>query len=91
MPSEIHEIRLPELGLGNIPITVSCWLVPSGTLVIEGDRLIEVLAGDVTVDLSAPATGKLLRRQVVEGESVTTGQVLGMVRAKPDQPRQTAP
>lgn len=82
MPPQHHELRLPVLGLGEIPITVCCWLVPQGGHVIEGDRVVQLLAGEVTVDLSAPVTGKLIRRQVEEDEQAAEGQILGVIRVE---------
>ena len=81
MTVQHHQLRLPDLGLAGLPITVSCWLVPQGRRVVEGDRLVEILAGEVTVDLDAPATGTLVQRRVDEDQPVTVGQVLGVIRA----------
>ena len=81
MSSRRHELRLPELGLDAVAITVSCWLVPEGCRVFEGDRLLEVLAGEVTVDLAAPATGVLTQRQVEEDDTLVTGQLLGIIES----------
>jgi pyruvate/2-oxoglutarate dehydrogenase complex dihydrolipoamide acyltransferase (E2) component len=55
-----------------------------GQRVVEGDRLIEILAGDVTVDLPAPTSGVLLERCVEVDETLQAGQVLA--RIKPDSP-----
>jgi pyruvate/2-oxoglutarate dehydrogenase complex dihydrolipoamide acyltransferase (E2) component len=82
MPRSSFELRLPELGLAEVPIRVCCWLVPEGRRVVEGDRLVEVWAGEVTVDLDAPATGTLIQRRVEEDEDVTVGQVLAVIRAE---------
>ena len=69
-------LTLPELGMGEIPITVSLWLVEPGERVIEGDRVVEILAGAATVDLPAPTTGVLAEVLVDEDEPVTVGQTL---------------
>jgi 2-oxoglutarate dehydrogenase E2 component (dihydrolipoamide succinyltransferase) len=75
-----HELRLPDLGLGDIPVLVSLWLVDLGAEVIEGDRLLEVVAGSVTVDLPAPASGTLVEVLVDEDEPLRAGQLLAVVR-----------
>jgi pyruvate/2-oxoglutarate dehydrogenase complex dihydrolipoamide acyltransferase (E2) component len=80
MTSQSHELRLPNLGLDGAAITVSCWLVRRGTAVMQGDRLLEVLAGEVTVDLASPASGVLVRQAVEEDDPVVTGQLLGVIR-----------
>jgi pyruvate/2-oxoglutarate dehydrogenase complex dihydrolipoamide acyltransferase (E2) component len=76
-----HFLRAPDLDLGEVPVVVSMWLTPLGAPLVEGDRVVELLAGDVTVDVSAPATGVLAERRVAEDEPVTSGQVLGVIVA----------
>ena len=72
-------LEMPDLDiLSQIP-TVSCWLAPLGSRVVEGDRLIELLAGEVVIDLAAPATGRLAEKQVAAGDSVTPGHVLAVI------------
>jgi pyruvate/2-oxoglutarate dehydrogenase complex dihydrolipoamide acyltransferase (E2) component len=74
---------LPDLGMGDEPITATVWFASVGQAVIEGDRLLEVMVGDATVDLPSPATGILARRLVAEDERVETGQLLGYVIESP--------
>ena len=75
------ELRLPELGLGDAMVTASMWLVESGNEVTEGDRLLEVLSGSVTVDLPAPASGRLVETTVEVDEEISVGQLLGVIEA----------
>ena len=75
-------ITVPDLDLANQEVTVSCWLVAQGRVVVEGDRVIEVAAGEVIVDLPAPASGRLFQRDTAEGEAVETGQVLGQIETE---------
>lgn len=79
MPGQRHDVVLPDLGLAGVPLTASAWLSDVGTRVYEGDRLIEISAGEVTVDLPSPATGILIEQCVGEDDEVTVGQVLGVV------------
>ncbi len=72
-----YELKLPDLGLQNV--TVSLWLVQPGSDVTEGDRILEVMAEGVTVDLPAPATGVLAEQLVAEDDAVEIDQVLGVV------------
>jgi 2-oxoglutarate dehydrogenase E2 component (dihydrolipoamide succinyltransferase) len=72
-------IVLPDLDLGEQKVTVSNWLVPVGREIVEGDRLLELCAGDVTVDLPAPATGRLIECSVAEGETVAVDQIVGAI------------
>lgn len=74
-----HPLVLPDLGLGDMSIAISVWLVPRGATVMEGDRLVEVLADSVTVDLPSPANGVLVETLAAEDDPVVPGQVLGYV------------
>jgi len=78
-----HELVLPDLGLGDVPVTASLWLVEQGKRVTEGDRLLEVLADGVTVDLPSPVTGVLVKLLVSEDERLTVGQPLAVLETSP--------
>ena len=76
-----HLLVLPDLGLGELPITASLWLVEPGSRVTRGDRLLEVLADGVTVDLPSPVTGVLVDTLVSEDEPLKIGQPLAVLEA----------
>ena len=61
---------------------VSAWHGKVGERVVEGDRLVEVTAGDVTVDLAAPASGVLAERCVRIDDRLTVGQVLARIQTE---------
>lgn len=73
------EVKLPDLGLDDLEIVASMWLVEVGAEVSEGDRVLEVLAGNVTVDISTPASGVFVEALVGEDETLTPGQVLAII------------
>jgi len=73
------ELRLPDLDLPGVPLRVSAWHARVGQRVVEGDRLIEVVAGDVAIDLSAPATGVLVEQCVTNDDRLEVGQVLARI------------
>jgi len=77
-----YNLVMPDLGLGASPITVSLWLVELGSEVTEGDRLVELAADSVTVDLPAPASGMLVETLVTEDEEVQAGQLLGIIEGE---------
>ena len=83
MPTSRHELLLPDLGLGDTPVLVSVWLVDVGAEVTEGDRLLEVVAGAVTIDLPSPASGTLAEILVDEDEPLAIGQSLAVVHGEP--------
>jgi pyruvate/2-oxoglutarate dehydrogenase complex dihydrolipoamide acyltransferase (E2) component len=71
------EIVLPDVGAA--PVSLSVWFVAPGEAVYEGDRLVEVLAGGATFDVSAPATGRLAEKHALPNDVLTPGQVLGVM------------
>jgi pyruvate/2-oxoglutarate dehydrogenase complex dihydrolipoamide acyltransferase (E2) component len=75
------ELHLPNLDLPGGPIVVSSWHAPLGSRVIEGDRLVEILAGDAVVDLPAPISGVLLERCAQTDEPLQAGQLLAVIKA----------
>ena len=79
-----HELKLPDLGLAEREIVLSLWLVRAGNEVSLGDRLVEVLADGVTVDLPAPASGVIVEMLVPEDEPIRVGQTLGVIES-PDE------
>lgn len=82
MSRVIRDIVMPDLAMPDVEATVSVWLIRLGAKVTSGDRLVEVLAGEVTIDLSAPVTGIFVEKCVVEDDPVQPGQVLGRVEAR---------
>ena len=75
---------VPDVGIVGVPLVLSLWLVPEGTDVLEGDRVVELLGGGVTIDLEAPVTGRLLRCLVDEDAPVAPGTVLAEIVPSPD-------
>ena len=84
MAVERHVLTLPELGLGDRPVVASVWLVELGGEVMAGDRLLEVLASEVTIDLPAPASGVLRETLVEEDEPLVVGQPLAVIEGMTD-------
>jgi pyruvate/2-oxoglutarate dehydrogenase complex dihydrolipoamide acyltransferase (E2) component len=80
-PGERVEVLLPDLGMADAPLRASVWLVDAGDEVSEGDRILEVLSPNVTVDVPAPLGGVLLEQRVAEGELLRPGQVLAVIQA----------
>jgi pyruvate/2-oxoglutarate dehydrogenase complex dihydrolipoamide acyltransferase (E2) component len=72
-------LTLPDLGLDDQPITVSMWLIKEGRRVSEGEPVLEVLCGGVTVDLPVPGDGILAKKLVADGDLLTAGQPLAVI------------
>ncbi len=81
----LEAVILPELGTGpDVPIVVSHWFAERGDEVWEGDRLVEVLVGPATFDVSSPTTGRLAAIHGREDDRVSPGTVLGLVAVMED-------
>jgi len=76
-PSPRVPLVVPDLRLPGVPVSISVWLVPVGTPVLAGDRVVELVAGGVTIDLEAPVAGRLVAQLADEDEPVTAGRVVG--------------
>jgi pyruvate/2-oxoglutarate dehydrogenase complex dihydrolipoamide acyltransferase (E2) component len=76
-----YEIKLPDLGIDDQPITLSSWLVKQGARVLENDPVVEVLCGGVTVDLPAGADGIVAEKLAADDEVVKVGQTLAVIEA----------
>ena len=74
-------LNLPDLGLPGVHVTACTWHAAVGQRVVEGDRLLEVLAGDVTIDLPAPATGVLVERLIELDEPLQVNQPLAVIES----------
>jgi pyruvate/2-oxoglutarate dehydrogenase complex dihydrolipoamide acyltransferase (E2) component len=74
------DLRLPNLDLPGVAVTACCWHAAVGERVSEGDRLLEIHAGDTIVDLAAPVSGVLVERCVEIDQPLTAGQVLARLR-----------
>ena len=81
------EIELPDMGelVGDTAI-VSEWYFEEGDFVEEGEALLEVVAGDETLDIPAPASGVLRDCHVVEDDLVRIGDVLAILDCQDDDP-----
>ena len=77
-----HNLILPDLGIDEMPIVASLWLVDPGSRVAAGDPLLEVLAGPATVDLPASADGVLVETLVNEDDSLVVGQRLAVIESE---------
>jgi pyruvate/2-oxoglutarate dehydrogenase complex dihydrolipoamide acyltransferase (E2) component len=86
-------VVLPDLGTpAELPIVVSHWYASRGESVLEGDRLVELLVGPATYDVSSPASGRLHEVCRFEDDRVAPGLTLGYVDTDPgDRPGPDAP
>src|SRR5579871_6615116 len=86
-----YEFKLPDLGEGLTEGEVARWLVQEGQEIGEDDPLVEVQTDKATVEIPSPASGKVARILVAEGEVVTVGTVLVVIGEDGAAPGQSAP
>ena len=74
-------VSIPNLGLPDVAMRISIWHRHDGSEVHEGDRLVEIAAGEVIVDLPATADG-VLKHLACEDDLVRVGQIIGNIQMK---------
>lgn len=72
-------IQVPDLGNGDLPVRIGCWLVDTGDEITEGDRLVELILPGTVFELAAPESGWLTRIERGNGAAVECGTVVGIL------------
>jgi pyruvate/2-oxoglutarate dehydrogenase complex dihydrolipoamide acyltransferase (E2) component len=75
-------IIVPELDCDAMVLSV--WYVKPGEAVFTGDRVVELLLGGATFDITAPASGTMLEQCARPGELLTATQVVGYFERSDD-------
>ena len=73
------EIRVPALGESVTEATIAKWFKQAGEAVKADEPLVELETDKVTVEVPAPASGKLLAIDAVAGSTVNVGALLGSI------------
>jgi pyruvate/2-oxoglutarate dehydrogenase complex dihydrolipoamide acyltransferase (E2) component len=80
MDAKRTDVRLPDLGDID-SVTVVAWLALPGSLLKEGDDLVEVETEKTTFIVPAPSSGVLTEVRAPAGARVRVGEVLGILEA----------
>jgi len=76
------EIKTPELGdSGGEEATVSFWYYDAGEKVDAEQDLVELLTDKASFNITAPAAGILVETAAGEGDTVRTGDLLGVIES----------
>jgi dihydrolipoamide dehydrogenase len=75
------EIKVPALGESVTTATVGKWLKQPGEAVKEDEPVVELETDKVSVEVPAPAAGRLENHAVKEGDEVEVGAVLALLEA----------
>lgn len=73
------EIRVPALGESVVEATVARWLKSAGETVQAGEPIVELETDKVNVEVPAEASGVLGEIARQEGDTVSVGEVLGLL------------
>jgi 2-oxoglutarate dehydrogenase E2 component (dihydrolipoamide succinyltransferase) len=76
------EIRVPTLGESIVDATIATWLKHEGDPVKRGETLVELETDKVNVEVPAEQDGVLQKIARQEGDTVTVGDVLGLLGEK---------
>ncbi len=70
---------MPALGMAQETGTLVAWLKHEGELVTKGEPVMEVETDKATVEVEAPASGRLTRVTAKEGDIVPVGQAIAWI------------
>jgi len=73
------EIRVPALGESVTEATIAKWFRQAGDAVKADEPLVELETDKVTVEVPAPASGKLSSIDAAPGTTVNVGALLGLI------------
>jgi 2-oxoglutarate dehydrogenase E2 component (dihydrolipoamide succinyltransferase) len=73
------EIRVPALGESVTEATVAKWFKKEGDAIKIDEPMVELETDKVTVEVPAPASGKLEKINVLSGTTVAVGALLGSI------------
>ena len=73
------EIIVPQLGESVSEATIATWHKNPGDNVLTDELVVELETDKVTLEVNAPATGKLVEIKVPEGEVVEVGTLIGLI------------
>jgi len=73
------EIKVPALGESIVEATVAQWFKSAGETVAADEPLVELETDKVTLEVPAPAGGRLAEVRAKTGENVEVGAILGVI------------
>ncbi len=73
------DIKVPTLGESVVEATIGKWFKNEGDFVKADEPLVELETDKVTVEVPAPASGKLEKIVALAGSTVTIGALLGTI------------
>ncbi len=78
----VVEVYMPEVAADMTEADVVSWLAAPGDEIVQGDLLLEIETDKSTVEIEAPASGRLSEIRIPAGTSgVAVGEVLALIEA----------
>ena len=73
------EFRFPDVGEGITKGEIVKWLVKEGDKIKEHQEIVQIETDKAVVDIPAPASGKILKINFKEGDSIKVGEILAVI------------
>jgi 2-oxoglutarate dehydrogenase E2 component (dihydrolipoamide succinyltransferase) len=73
------ELKVPPVGESITEVQIGDWLKAEGDSVARDEVVVKIETDKVTVDLPAPASGRLAQIRVQKGQTATVGDVIGLL------------
>jgi 2-oxoglutarate dehydrogenase E2 component (dihydrolipoamide succinyltransferase) len=77
------ELKVPEVGESITEVMIGTWKRREGDLVAIDDSIVEIESDKATVELPAPAAGRITKVLKGSGEKAIVGEVIGYLEAVP--------
>ncbi|HEY9721412.1 MAG TPA: dihydrolipoamide acetyltransferase family protein [Oscillatoriaceae cyanobacterium] len=78
----VLEFRLPDIGEGVVEGEIVKWLVKEGDEIKEDEPLVEIMTDKATMEIPAPADGKVLQLLFKEGQTCPVGGGMMLMSAE---------
>jgi len=73
------EVKLPSLGNEVTEAQIDLWHRRTGEMVAEGEELLSITTPKLSMDIEAPATGRLAEITIGEDEIAEVGALLAVI------------
>ncbi|PWV43554.1 MAG: hypothetical protein DF280_01965 ['Brassica napus' phytoplasma] len=80
----MFEFKFADVGEGIHEGTITRWFFKVGDQVKEGDVLVKVETDKLDVELTSPVAGKILKRDLNEGEVICVGDTIVLIQEPGD-------
>jgi pyruvate/2-oxoglutarate dehydrogenase complex dihydrolipoamide acyltransferase (E2) component len=77
-------VVLPKWGMGLDEGTVTKWLKSEGDSVKQGEPIVEIETAKATQEVEAPASGRLSKILLAEGQAAAVNTTIALIEAEGD-------